>query len=162
MNENLIPGLAGPTSPNQSFQLTPEKLTGLLGLLGGPAGGIIGGGVSSLLSAFSSLIGGDGGLKKRRREAQAAFRDLLGSNIDQNFLNQSSTQFQRANLPTLNKLFTRSAKRVGLDSGLGQGAALNQFSDLLARFNSQNLINERNVVAQNKRFGAQGLASLVG
>jgi len=25
----------------------------------------------------------------------------------------------------------------------------------LARFNSQNLINERNVVAQNKRFGAQ-------
>jgi len=128
---------------------------GLPALLGLQAAGPV-------LGAIGSLLGGDGGLKKRRREAQAAFRDLLGSQIDTGFLNQSSQLFQQANLPTLENLFKKSAARVGLDSGLGQGAALNQFADLLARFNSQNFLNERNKVAADKRLGAQGLASLVG
>jgi len=146
----------------QGGGINASQIGGLVGLLGGPAGGIVGGAAGAGFDALASLFSGDGGFKKRRREAQNAFRGLQGSTIDENFLTRSAGQFQRANLPGLQKLFQRSASRVGLGSGIGQSAALEQFSELLARFNSQNLLQERQRVSRDRRVGAQGLASLVG
>lgn len=139
----------------------PDKPTGLAGVLTGPLGGVAAGAAGSLLNAFGALAFGDGGKKKRLREAQSVFRQLINSQVNQAALSQGSRLFERSQLPTLNRLFSQSASRVGLDSGIGQGAALAQFADLLAGFNTRQLLNEQNRVAQDRRLGAQGLASII-
>lgn len=137
-----------------------NKLTGVAGFLAGPQGALLSQAAGPLLSAFGSLFLG-GGKRKRLNEAQRVFRNLLNSSVNEAQLARGSQLFQRASLPALNRLFSQAASRVGLDSGIGQGVALNQFADLLAQFNTQQFLNERNRVAQDRRLGAQGLASII-
>ena len=142
----------------QQMQGQQKQPTGLAGLLGGPYGGLL----SSVGGGLLSLLGGDGGRGKRMREAQGAFRGLANSQVNEGDFSRGADLFRRSSLPQLSNLYGNAAKHIGLDSGLGQGYALGQFQDLLGGFNSdlyQRLISERE---QNKRLGAQGLASLVG
>lgn len=137
------------------------QASGLAGFLGGPQGALISQAAGPLLQAFGSLFFGDGGKGNRLKEAQGAFRDLLGSDIDEAGLQRGSQLFERSQLPTLNKLFQGAAGRVGLDSGIGQSAAIGQFGDILSQFNTQQFLQERQRVSQDRRLGAQGLASVI-
>ena len=135
-------------------------LGGLAGFAAGPFGPPASIALSGLLSGLGSLFGGDSGRKRRLREAQSIFRGLSSSEIDEGALSRGSALFERSQLPTLERLFSQAAGRVGLDSGIGQGFALGGFQNILAGFNSQQLRDEQNRVQQRRLTGAQGLLSL--
>ncbi len=149
-----------PQEAFRDFQNSQKPLTGLAGFAAGPFGPPASMALSGLLSGLGSIFGGDSGRKRRLREAESIFKQLSNSEIDEGALSKGSALFERSQLPTLERLYSQSASRVGLDSGIGQGVALGGFQDILASFNSQQLRDEQGRVHQRRLTGAQGLLSL--
>lgn len=138
-----------------------KKQTGLLGLLDGPFGGLVSGGVGGLIGGIGSLIAGDGGRGDRLEEAQGSARNLLNSDIDEGQLMRLMSLFDKSQIPRLNQLFGESAKAVGLDSGIGRGVALNRLQDDRSQFGTQSLLAMLQRISQDRRLGARLQAGLV-